>query len=344
MVLHTIGFANGNNLYEKLYNQAVGMIILACAGSILGYWTAVLTMDTVGRKPLQVFGFLSLTAVFCVLGFRLGSLSEGAILGLYVVGQFLFSAGSNTTTFIVPGECFPTGYRATGHGLSAAMGKLGAVVAQVISIPLLRPGSDEACAGNDCSPKLDRLLKLFALFMLLGTFVSLLIPETKGLTLEEIAGESKTSYKAGCNGSIGTGSASSGLRNPLGAGRPAGFLYPGYSPVTAALKGDSPGRAGIAAGAAAAESDGQRRRRRRLSWRWRSRRRRAGSGGSNEIALRSRSSRSEGHDDNDEDMGAATSQQLPEWGAGWGKTDRDGSLPTMGNMQLQDVGMLLKPS
>ncbi|KAM4058963.1 major facilitator superfamily protein [Hirsutella rhossiliensis] len=342
MVLHAIGFANGNNMYEKLYNQAVGMIILTCAGAIPGYWTAVLTIDTVGRKPLQVFGFLALTVIFCVLGFRLGNLSEGAMLALYVVGQFLFSAGPNTTTFVVPGECFPTRYRSTGHGLSAAMGKLGAVVAQVISIPLLRHGPDESCAGNDCSPHLDRLLQLFALFMLLGTFFSLLIPETKGLTLEELSGESRTSYNAGCNGSINLGPARPRAWNPFSGGQPAGFLYPRSHSGTFALKGGRSERPGIMAAPEHAGSDEQQQRRRRLCWRRRGRRRRAGSDGSNEIALRSRSSRSDGlYDDY---VGAATSQQPPAWGAGWGRIDRGGPPPTTSNMQLQDVGMLLKPS
>lgn len=32
---------------------------------------------------------------------------------------------------MIPGECFPTRYRSTSHGISAASGKLGAIVAQV---------------------------------------------------------------------------------------------------------------------------------------------------------------------------------------------------------------------
>lgn len=51
-----------------LYNNAVGLIILACAGSLPGYWTSVLTIDTLGRKPIQIMGFVVLTILFCVLG------------------------------------------------------------------------------------------------------------------------------------------------------------------------------------------------------------------------------------------------------------------------------------
>jgi len=58
-VLQAIGYASGTTLYEKLYNLAAGNAILVCAGAIPGYWLAVATIDTVGRKTLQLAGFLS---------------------------------------------------------------------------------------------------------------------------------------------------------------------------------------------------------------------------------------------------------------------------------------------
>ncbi len=136
-MLQLVGFSNGPTLYDALYNNAVGLVILACAGSLPGYWAAIFTVDTVGRKPLQLFGFLALTVIFCILGFYYDHLSEAAMLTLYVLAQLFFNWGPNTTTFIVPGECFPTRYRSSGHGLSAALGKIGAIIAQIISIPLL---------------------------------------------------------------------------------------------------------------------------------------------------------------------------------------------------------------
>lgn len=50
---------------------------------------------------------------------------------LYCLAQFFMNFGPNTTTFIVPGEVFPTRYRSTAHGISAACGKLGAIISQV---------------------------------------------------------------------------------------------------------------------------------------------------------------------------------------------------------------------
>ena len=39
-------------------------------------------------------------------------------------GQF----GPNATTWLLPGEVFPTDIRATCHGISAAVGKVGALL------------------------------------------------------------------------------------------------------------------------------------------------------------------------------------------------------------------------
>ncbi|KAH8687002.1 major facilitator superfamily domain-containing protein [Ilyonectria robusta] len=340
IVLQAVGYGSGNSMYEKLHNQAVGMIILTCAGSIPGYWFAVFTIDTVGRKPLQVIGFSLLTILFCILGFAYKKLSEGALLALYIIGQFLFNAGPNTTTFIVPGECFPTRYRSTGHGISAAMGKIGAIIAQVISIPLIRKGATEGCKGTECSPNLHRLLQLFALFMLFGTLVSLLIPETKGMTLEELSGEPRTSYNAGCNGSISLGSPKMRKWNPFRGGQPAGFSYP-RSRVGNFSKRKMD-RVGIMTSPELV-AENSRLRKTRL---WRKHHKvKTSSEGTNEIALSTRSSATA--DDDIFPAGApmsmnhATPQPPPSWGAGWGRVDRGGPPPLLNAVQLQDVGMLL---
>ncbi|KAM0208712.1 hypothetical protein ACHAPA_006847 [Fusarium lateritium] len=336
-VLQAIGYGAGNTLFEKLHNQSVGMIILTCAGSLPGYWTAILTVDTFGRKPLQIIGFLLLTILFCVLGFAYSNLTQGGLLALYIIGQFLFNAGPNTTTFIVPGECFPTRYRSTGHGISAAMGKIGAIVAQGISIPMVRQGSLAGCQGTECTPNMHRLLQLFALFMLFGTLVSLLIPETKGMTLEELSGEPRTSYNSGCNGSISLGSPKLRAWNPFHGGQPAGFSYP-RSRKGQFRKGD---RVGIMT-SPELMAETSRLRKTRL---WR-RHRKAKSSSGTDIALSTRSSGTA--DDEIFPAGAPAPVSTsppppppPSWGAGWGRIDRGGPPPLLNSVQLQDVGSLL---
>jgi PHS family inorganic phosphate transporter-like MFS transporter len=189
IILAAIGWSGGSNMYEVYYRNAVGNLILVCAGAIPGYWVSVATIDTLGRKPIQIMGFTMLTILFIIIGFAYNKLSGHALLALYVLAQFFFNFGPNSTTFIVPGECFPTRYRSTSHGFSAASGKVGAIIAQVVFGPLRTRGAKAGATGRAASPWLNHVMEIFALFMLCGLLISFLIPETKRKTLEELAGE-----------------------------------------------------------------------------------------------------------------------------------------------------------
>ncbi len=186
IILKQIGFAGGDNMYDIFFNTAIGNLILVSAGAIPGYWVTVFTVDTVGRKPIQLMGFILLTALFCVIGFGFHTIGTKGLVACFVLCQFFFNFGSNATTFIVPGEVFPTRYRSTSHGISAASGKIGAIIAQVLIGPLRSRG---APPGSHDAPWLNHVMQIFALFMFLGIFTSLLVPETKRKTLEQLAGE-----------------------------------------------------------------------------------------------------------------------------------------------------------
>lgn len=184
-VLTAIGYGTGSNVYRKLYNLAAGNCILVCAGAIPGYWLAVATIDTVGRRPLQLIGFTFLTILFIVWGFAYHHISPHGMLAIYILIQLFFNWGPNTTTFIVPGECFPTRYRSTSHGISAGSGKIGSIIAQGAISPLRTRGAKKA--GE--SPWLNHVMQIFSAFMFAGIFTSLLIPETKRRTLEDLAND-----------------------------------------------------------------------------------------------------------------------------------------------------------
>jgi len=82
--------------------------------------------------------------------------------------------GPNSTTFLLPVEVFPTRVRATAHGIAAASGKLGAIVT--------------AFAFGELSDRigLRGVLGFLAGVMALCAAATLLIPETKGKSLDEI--------------------------------------------------------------------------------------------------------------------------------------------------------------
>lgn len=184
-VLTAIGYGTGPTVYKILYNIAAGNCILICAGAIPGYWATVATVDTIGRKPIQLGGFIVLTILFIVWGFDYKNMKPHAHLALYVLVQFFFQFGPNATTFIVPGECFPTRYRSTSHGFSAGMGKIGSIIAQAGIAPLRTRGATK----TNASPWQNHVMQIYSLFMFLGIFTTLCIPETKRLTLEQLSGE-----------------------------------------------------------------------------------------------------------------------------------------------------------
>jgi PHS family inorganic phosphate transporter-like MFS transporter len=82
-VLTAINYGKGPNLYVILYNLAAGNCILVCAGAIPGYWTTVALVDTVGRKPIQLMGFIVLTILFIIWGFDFNNLSGTAHLAYF---------------------------------------------------------------------------------------------------------------------------------------------------------------------------------------------------------------------------------------------------------------------
>ncbi len=112
-----------------------------------------------------------------------------AFVFLYCMANFFQNFGPNTTTFVIPGEVFPTRYRSTAHGISAASGKLGAIIAQVGFSRLVNIGGSNRF--------LQHILEIFALFMLTGIFSTLLLPETKGYSLEELSNEDQTNFISG---------------------------------------------------------------------------------------------------------------------------------------------------
>jgi PHS family inorganic phosphate transporter-like MFS transporter len=92
-VLTSIGYAGGKTVYNQLYNLAAGNAILVCAGAIPGYWLSVATVDTIGRKPIQVGGFCLLTVLFIGWGFGMKHISGHGQFALYVFIQLFFNFG-----------------------------------------------------------------------------------------------------------------------------------------------------------------------------------------------------------------------------------------------------------
>ncbi|KAJ7182202.1 phosphate transporter [Mycena crocata] len=199
IILTAIGFGTPptkgtRGVYDNLHNICVGNLIISVAGLIPGYWVSFLFIDSWGRKPIQLMGFIILTILFITMGFAYDKMLEttsgkNAFVFLYCLTNFFQNFGPNTTTFVIPGEVFPTRYRSTAHGISAASGKLGAIVAQVGFSQLVNIGGTNKFVKH--------ILEILAFFMLTGVLSTLLLPETKRQTLEELSNENQEGFVRG---------------------------------------------------------------------------------------------------------------------------------------------------
>ena len=91
--------ASGDTAYRIFYNDAVGNLILVCAGAIPGYICSVLLVDKLGRKAIQIGGFAILTFLFLILGFDFNHIGNAGKLTLYVLIQFFFNFGSYYSSY-----------------------------------------------------------------------------------------------------------------------------------------------------------------------------------------------------------------------------------------------------
>ncbi|KAI9359545.1 major facilitator superfamily domain-containing protein [Zopfochytrium polystomum] len=165
-------------MFDYFYQKAIGNIIIALAGTVPGYWVTVALIETLGRKPIQLLGFLVITVILLVLAIGWSTISTqvGTFMALFTIAQFFFNFGPNSTTFVYPGEVFPTRWRSTGHGISAAAGKVGAILGI-------------QAVGPYFSANAQTVLYVFAVVMATGFVATFLLPETKGKTLEELSQE-----------------------------------------------------------------------------------------------------------------------------------------------------------
>ena len=149
--------------------------------AVPGYILAIARMDRIGHRKLQLVGFVLMALCFAVIGLVPGMTTAVApFLLVYGVSYFFTEFGPNVTTFVLPGELFPTQVRATGHGISAGIGKFGAFIG-VFLFPVLQS-----------SLGLRGTLLLTAGVSVLGALLTLVLPEPAGRSLEEISAHTVT--------------------------------------------------------------------------------------------------------------------------------------------------------
>jgi len=93
-----------------------------------GYYVASAVVNRTGLKRLQMAGFIILAILYGIMAIGADVLPPGFLFTLYAATFFVSNLGPNSTTFCLPAKTFPKSTRSSFNGISAAMGKLGAVV------------------------------------------------------------------------------------------------------------------------------------------------------------------------------------------------------------------------
>lgn len=184
------------NAIHEVYRIARAQTLIAMCSTVPGYWFTVAFIDYVGRFAIQLMGFFFMTVFMFALAipYHHWTLKANNI-GFVVIYSFTFffaNFGPNATTFVVPAEIFPARLRSTCHGISAAAGKAGAIVG---AFGFLYAAQDKnptkTDAGYPPGIGVKNSLIMLGVINFFGMVFTLLVPESKGKSLEELTGENE---------------------------------------------------------------------------------------------------------------------------------------------------------
>jgi PHS family inorganic phosphate transporter-like MFS transporter len=162
--------------HASTMTKIVLQLAIFVVAAVPGYILAIARLDRIGHRKLQLIGFAMMAACFLIIAAVPGMTTTVApFLIVYGVSYFFTEFGPNMTTFVLPSELYPVSMRATGHGISASIGKLGAFIG-VFLFPVLQS-----------SLGLRGTLLLTGGVSAAGLALTLVLPEPAGRSLEDIA-------------------------------------------------------------------------------------------------------------------------------------------------------------
>lgn len=162
-------------IQRTLDNNAVRTLILSSISSLVGSVVAIPVVHFANRKRLLIGTSLSLTLLFIATGASVvrtyATPDHEVSMVFFALAQFMFNVGPNTLTFIMAAEIFPTVFRGTFYGISAAAGKLGAIIIRAI-----------VAGAGDGNKQLVAYLFVFSVIMLILAVIAVLpgaLPEVQ---------------------------------------------------------------------------------------------------------------------------------------------------------------------
>lgn len=183
-----------DTIYDTLMEQGKQYLLTVSIASIAGGLCCTAFVDRLHRRHFLTWSFLLLMVLFIITGgvyygvahtsgapatvicvaichffFNFGKKDPRRLPGrkMQIDGRTLIDfpfTGANTLTFIIPAEIFPTCYRCTCHGISAAAGKLGSMIAVLVVFGINEAYQSETRQGL--------IFLIFSIFMAFGAVYS----------------------------------------------------------------------------------------------------------------------------------------------------------------------------
>ncbi|VVA26001.1 PREDICTED: inorganic phosphate transporter [Prunus dulcis] len=190
------------NAIQEVYRIARAQTLIALCSTVPGYWFTVLLIDRIGRFAIQLMGFFFMTVFMFALAIPYDHWTHKdnriGFVVIYSLTFFFANFGPNATTFVVPAEIFPARFRSTCHGISAASGKLGAIVGAFGFLYLAQnKDKSKADAGYPAGIGVKNSLIVLGVINFLGILFTFLVPESNGKSLEEMSGENEDENETG---------------------------------------------------------------------------------------------------------------------------------------------------
>ncbi|OJJ05553.1 hypothetical protein ASPVEDRAFT_174600 [Aspergillus versicolor CBS 583.65] len=177
------------SLFQSLGQSGEMSLILSGVFNVLqlvGVFICIVTIDRVGRRPLAVYGGFACAACYMVIAILSGLFSQDwtshvaagwACVAFAFLFILVFGVSYSPLGWALPSEVFTTASRSKGVALATCINWLSNFIIGVITPPMMETQG-------------YRTYIFFTVWCFLaGVWAFLLVPETKGKTLEEIDDE-----------------------------------------------------------------------------------------------------------------------------------------------------------